>query len=252
MTAAPVLEVHGLTAGYDGTTIIRNVGLTVRAGEVVALLGPNGAGKTTTMRAISGTIRPTAGTVTFLGRDTARSSPQALARRGLVHVPEGRGIFHSLTVNEHLRIVRGARGGDIARALGIFPALAELRERKAGLLSGGEQQMLALACALARRPRLLLADELSLGLAPVIVEALLPRIREFADESDAGVLLVEQHARIALDIADRVYSLSHGDVVLAEAAGRLRHNRGLLAATYLGEPLTAADGGGAGNENTRQ
>ena len=253
VAAAPVLEVRGLTAGYGGAAVIRNVDITVRRGEVVALLGPNGAGKTTTMRAISGVLRPMAGSVIFLGQDAARLSPQGLARRGLVHVPEGRGIFHSLTVAEHLRIIRAVRGADLARVLEIFPVLGALRDRRAGLLSGGEQQMLALACALARRPALLLADELSLGLAPVVVESLLPRIREFADESGAAVLLVEQHAHVALDIADRAYALAHGEVVLAREARQLRHDRGLLVASYLGETLVA-DGSeaGTGHENTRQ
>jgi branched-chain amino acid transport system ATP-binding protein len=165
-----VLSLEGLTAGYDGAPVIRDVELTVAAGEVVALLGPNGAGKTTTLRAVSGLVHPLAGRIVYAGGDTAKLSPEIRARRGIAHVPEGRGLFFGLTVAEHFRLGHRGERLDSAHAFEYFPALADLQQRRTGLLSGGEQQMLAVARALARRPRLLLLDELSLGLAPVVVE----------------------------------------------------------------------------------
>jgi branched-chain amino acid transport system ATP-binding protein len=204
--------------------------LEVRAGEVVALLGPNGAGKTTTLRAISGTVRPLGGEIRFASRSTEGIAPEALTRQGLAHVPEGRGIFFGLTVAEHYRLHRVPA----TACEELFPALAPLRGRRAGLLSGGEQQMLAMGCAMARRPRMMLVDELSLGLAPVIVEDLLPTVREYAREHDAGVLLVEQHVQLALEIVDRAYVLAHGEIVLSRPAADLRADMDLLRESYLG------------------
>ena len=230
-----LLSIEGLTAGYDRAAVIRNLELTVGPGEVVALLGANGAGKTTTLRVISGLVRPMSGGITFDGRDLARVSPTQRARLGIVHVPEGRGIFYGLTVAEHFRLgYRGVRP-DEAAAYEYFPKLEELRTRRVGLLSGGEQQMLAVARGLARRPRLLLLDELSLGLAPVIVEGLLPVVQQYALDSGCGVLLVEQHIQLALEIADRGYVLSHGEIVLSERAEVLQADRELLISSYLGE-----------------
>ena len=168
--SAPVLELEGLTAGYDSAAVIRDLHLDVAPGEIVALLGANGAGKTTTLRAVSGLVRPMDGVIRFQGQDLQRVQPSARAKLGIAHVPENRGLFFGLTVAEHFRL--GYRGErlDADVAYRYFPALAELRDRRCGLLSGGEQQMLAVGRALARHPRLLLLDELSLGLAPVIVE----------------------------------------------------------------------------------
>jgi ABC-type branched-subunit amino acid transport system ATPase component len=230
-----VLTLERLTAGYDGAPVIRELELEVAAGEVVALLGANGAGKTTTLRAVSGLLRPLAGRVLFDGEDAAGMSPERRARRGIAHVPEGRGLFFGLTVAEHFRLGHRGERLDSARAFEYFPALEPLQERPVGLLSGGEQQMLAVARALARRPRLLLLDELSLGLAPVVVERLLPVVRRYAAESDCAVLLVEQHVELALEIADRGYVLSHGEVVLHRPAAALRADERLLVASYLGE-----------------
>jgi branched-chain amino acid transport system ATP-binding protein len=230
-----VLTLDTLTAGYDEAPVIRDLDLSVRPGEVVALLGANGAGKTTTLRAVSGLVKPMSGRVLFGGDDLAKVSPSARARLGIAHVPEGRGLFFGLTVAEHLRVAPRGERLDESIAYEYFPKLAELKGRRAGLLSGGEQQMLAVARALARQPKLLLLDELSLGLAPVIVERLLPVVHQFASERGCAVLLVEQHVHLALEVADRGYVLSHGRIVLQNDAAHLRADRQLLVASYLGE-----------------
>jgi branched-chain amino acid transport system ATP-binding protein len=235
-----VLAIEGLTAGYDQAAVIRDLSLTVEAGEVVALLGANGAGKTTTLRVISGIVKPIEGRVVLDGDDLASVSPTARARRGLAHVPEGRGIFFGLTVAEHFRLGYRGEHMDVDLAYKYFPKLAELSARRSGLLSGGEQQMLAIGRALGRRPHVLLLDELSLGLAPVIVEALLPVVRDYARDSGCAVLLVEQHVHLALEVADRGYVLSHGEIVLHNDAEALRRDRHLLVASYLGERTDVA------------
>jgi branched-chain amino acid transport system ATP-binding protein len=240
MSSEPVLALEGLTAGYDQAAVIREVDLTVGPGEVVALLGANGAGKTTTLRVVSGLVKPMTGRVLFAGEDLARVSPSARARNGIAHVPEGRGLFFGMTVSEHFRVAPRGERLDEALAYEYFPKLAELKGRRVGLLSGGEQQMLAVARALARRPKLMLLDELSLGLAPVIVEWLLPVVRTFANERECAVLLVEQHVHLALEVADRGYVLSHGRIVLQNDAEHLRANRALLVASYLGEQVQEA------------
>jgi branched-chain amino acid transport system ATP-binding protein len=232
---APVLELDGLTAGYDGAAVLRGLDLRVAAGEVVALLGANGAGKTTTLRAVSGLVHPLAGVIRFGGNDLRKVSASGRARLGIAHVPDSRGLFFGLTVAEHLRLGYRRERLDASLAYRYFPALDPLRDRRCGLLSGGEQQMLAVGRALARRPTLLLLDELSLGLAPVIVEGLLPVVRAYAEESGCGVVLVEQHIELALTIADRGYVLSHGTLVLDGPAEQLRKNNDLLVSSYFGE-----------------
>jgi branched-chain amino acid transport system ATP-binding protein len=230
-----VLEVRGLDAGYGNLAVVRGLDLEVAEGEVVVLLGPNGAGKTTTLLTVSGLLRPIAGDVKFLGRSVVGTKAHHLARQGMAQVPDDRGLFPGLTVREHLEL--GVSRGDAAsveRVLGWFPALEPLMRRRAGLLSGGEQQMLALAQALLRDPKLLMIDEMSLGLAPMVVERLLPIVRTIAEESGCGVLLVEQHAAMALRVADRGYVLSHGSLVAEGPAAALAADRESLTSSYLG------------------
>jgi branched-chain amino acid transport system ATP-binding protein len=222
-----VLECQGLSAGYAGQPVVRDLDLHVAPGEVVALLGANGAGKTTTIMSLCGELAPLAGEIRWLGRPT-RASLTRRAVEGLALVPEEKSVFMGLTVAENLRLGRG----EPAAALKLFPELSEHLDRKAGLLSGGQQQFVTVARALAGSPRLLLADELSLGLAPLIVERLMSAIRAAADEG-VGVLLVEQHVRSALEIADRAYVLRRGRCVLRGAAQELRGRIGEIEASYL-------------------
>jgi branched-chain amino acid transport system ATP-binding protein len=231
-----LLTLEGLSAGFDGLAVVRDLDLHVDEGEVVALLGPNGAGKTTTLLTVSGLLRPLGGRVEVLGAAPSLRAPHRQARAGLAHVPEERAIFASLTVRENLRL--GGDGSGMERAFEYFPALGPLVDRRAGLLSGGEQQMLALGRALASEPRLLLVDELSLGLAPIIVEQLLPTIRRFVEETGGGALIVEQHFRLVLGTADRGYLLSHGTLLAEGPAARLLADPDLLEAGYLGTAPT--------------
>jgi branched-chain amino acid transport system ATP-binding protein len=225
--------VSQMSTGYRGVAVVRQLDLRVEEGEVVALLGPNGAGKTSTLLAISALGELIAGDVKVLGRSIRGRRPHLVARDGLAHVPEDRGLFFHLTVGEHLRLGAGRRSNTIEKALAFFPALSPLMDRRAGLLSGGEQQMLALAQALAGNPKLIIVDELSLGLAPILVARLLPVLRQIATSTGAGVLLVEQHVHLALEVADRAYVLNHGRLALAEDAATLRAEPERLTASYL-------------------
>ncbi len=230
--AAVVLD--GLVAGHGRVPAVHGLSLTVGRGEIVALLGPNGAGKTTTLLTIAGALPSLGGSIEVLGARVERQRAHQIARRGLALVPEDRGLFPHLTVAENLRL-RSRRGTPhVAEAVERFAALAAISSRRAGLLSGGQQQMLALACALARHPQVLMIDELSHGLAPIVVEQLLPTVRGLAD-SGMGVLLVEQHVHAALEIADRVYVLNRGVLVLEGTADDVRKRPDVLEVSYLGD-----------------
>jgi branched-chain amino acid transport system ATP-binding protein len=223
-----VVRCEGLTSGYAGVPVVRGLDLEVRAGEVVVMLGPNGAGKSTTLLTIAGVLRPICGTVSVLGEPVRPGRPHLTARRGLALVPDNRAISSGLTTRENLRLVRETRGSDqVAAVLDHFPALRPKLDVRAGLLSGGEQQMLAVG-------RVVMIDELSLGLAPVVARSILPIVRDAATELGTGVLLVEQHVDLALEIADRAYVLNHGELQLTASAAEIAARRDLLQASYLG------------------
>ncbi|MEV4420958.1 ABC transporter ATP-binding protein [Patulibacter sp. NPDC049589] len=234
-----VIQLRGLSTGYAGVPVVRDLDLDVDEGEVVGLLGPNGAGKTTTLLAISGMIRPLAGEIEVLGSRPSTRQPHLLPRRGLAHVTESRNLFYELTVKENLRL--GLRGSKADKAKGmsdafeLFPALVPLADRRTALLSGGEQQMLAVARALVSRPKVLLLDEMSLGLAPVIVERLLAAVRDVASRTGCAIVLVEQHVHLALRVVDRAYVLAHGTVSMSGTAEELNAQRAVLESSYLGD-----------------
>jgi branched-chain amino acid transport system ATP-binding protein len=233
-----LLELSRVEARYGPIKALHGVSLTVGDGEIVALLGANGAGKTTTLRAVSGTVRHT-GEIVFEGRQIARGKPDAVARAGIAHVPEGRGLFTQLSVWENLRMgayVRGERRtlrAEAPRVFEYFPWLERRRDQQAGTLSGGEQQMLALARALVGRPRLLMLDEPSLGLAPTVVQEIFRIVKELNADDGLTVLVVEQNANVALDTAARAYVLEVGQVAIEGESAELRRHEGVRK-SYLG------------------
>jgi branched-chain amino acid transport system ATP-binding protein len=235
--AEPVLAISGLHAGYGATEILRGVDLAVRAGEIVAVLGSNGAGKSTLNRTISGVLRPWRGSVRFADAAIEREKPAAIVARGLIHVPEGRRIFPNMTVRENLdlgayRRARARREHNRSRVFAIFPRLAERQSQRAGTLSGGEQQMLAIGRGLMAEPKLLILDEPSLGLSPLLVEELFLLIKRINTEGIA-LLLVEQNVVQSLDVAQRAYILENGTFVLEGSSADIRDNPDLKRA-YLG------------------
>jgi branched-chain amino acid transport system ATP-binding protein len=233
----PLLELAGVSAGYGHRRVLHAVDLTLDDGEIVAILGANGAGKTTTLRAISGVIQR-AGKLLFDGRSLLGMAAAEAARLGIAHVPEGRGTMGQLTVHENLQLgayVRRDRevGADLERVFGYFPILRERRKQVAATLSGGEQQMLAIGRALMARPRLLLLDEPSLGLAPLVASSIFEIIRTINRDLGAGVLLVEQNAVAALDISQRAYVLEAGRVAVSGSSAELKEHEGVRR-SYLG------------------
>jgi branched-chain amino acid transport system ATP-binding protein len=223
-----LIEARGVSAGCGKVAVVRELDLRVDRGEVVALLGANGAGKTTTLLTLAGEVEPLAGEVHFLGAPT-RSPMHVRCRDGLGYLPEERSVIMGLTVAENLKLAAVSED----TALGYFPALGPLLRRRAGLCSGGEQQMLSLARALGREPKVLLADELSLGLAPLVVATLLQTLRRAADERGIGVLVVEQHVSQALSVADRVYLMGRGRIVLSGSAEEIAHQLERVEDAYL-------------------
>ena len=237
--AETVLSVEGLKVAYGGIQAVKGVDLEVRAGELIALIGANGAGKTTTMKAITGTLQPAAGEITYFGRSIRGQSSYQLVGQGLAMVPEGRGVFARMTIVENLLMGAYVRNdaaqiqADVDRMFGIFPRLKERAQQLAGTMSGGEQQMLAMARALMSRPKLLLLDEPSMGLSPIMVEKIFEVIRSVHAQGTT-LLLVEQNARLALQAADRGYVMDSGLITMTDDAKAMLDDPRVRAA-YLGE-----------------
>jgi branched-chain amino acid transport system ATP-binding protein len=234
-----LLEIRGIDAFYGNIHALRSVSLTVEDGEIVTLIGANGAGKSTTLNCISGLVRPRSGTITFDGTDLAHVAAHRIVERGVIQVPEGRRVFARLSVEENLKMGgfsvndKAAIRDGIDRAYEMFPRLKERRGQTAGTLSGGEQQMLAMGRALMAKPRILLLDEPSMGLAPTLVESIFATIERIHAEG-TSILLVEQNAQMALNVASRGYVLQSGQIMLADSAANLAANQQVREA-YLGE-----------------
>jgi branched-chain amino acid transport system ATP-binding protein len=228
-----MFALENVVAGYGGTTVLRGVSVRVPDGSVVALLGPNGAGKTTLLRVASGSLRPSGGRVLLDGADVTAESPHALCARGVCHVPEGRGVFPSLSVRDNLILLSraGTEKDSLERAVSAFPRLGERMSQLAGTLSGGEQQMLALARTYIQQPRIVLLDEVSMGLAPTIVDEIFSFLGRLAAEG-ASLLLVEQYVTRALAAADFVFLMNRGQIAFAGEAGEVDVDA--LAAEYVG------------------
>jgi branched-chain amino acid transport system ATP-binding protein len=226
-----------MSAGYNGSPVVREITISVGQGEIVALLGANGAGKTTTLSAIAGLVKPLGGDILLGGVSIVGKSAHKLARQGISLVPEDRALFHELTTRENLRIAsaRGKSKESEEQILELLPELKKCLGRKAGLLSGGEQQMLAVGRALVSSPKLLIVDEMSLGLAPVVVERLLPVLQDVATTLGTAVLVVEQHVALAMDVASRAYVLAHGRLTLEGNTEDLKSNQSLIEASYFGD-----------------
>jgi branched-chain amino acid transport system ATP-binding protein len=237
MTA--LLETSGLVCGHGKIVAVRPLDMELQAGQVMAVLGPNGAGKTTLMETIAGLLPRISGDVMLEGKSLPSGRPAPANLSGVVLVPDNRALFTTLTVRENIEIARIKGQHRVDEMIDLFPALAKRLKIKAGALSGGEQQMLAMARGLVQGPKVFLVDEMSMGLAPIIVESLLPIVRKVADETGAAVVLVEQHVSLALEVADTVMVLVHGDVSLRGSADEFRKDQSRLEAAYLGATVAA-------------
>jgi branched-chain amino acid transport system ATP-binding protein len=233
-----LLEVEGLSAAYGPTRVLHDVGFTVEEGAITVLLGANGAGKTTTLRALTGMIRPR-GAIRFKGRELAGMAPEAIARCGLAHVPDNRGTFMGMSTEENLHLGAYSRHDtatvrqDIQRIYELFPRLGERRHQQAGTLSGGEQQMLAISRALMMRPTLMLLDEPSFGVAPLVVKEIFELLKTVNRDQNVSMLVVEQNARLSLSVAHHAYLLETGRVVVSGSAAQMRENE-TVRHSYLG------------------
>jgi branched-chain amino acid transport system ATP-binding protein len=234
------LECRGLTGGRGATLVFRELELDVEAGSVLALLGPNGAGKSTLLLTLAGLLPARAGIVAVDGARLRNGNPVAASRAGVVLVPDDRSLFTTLTVEENLEVARRRNGTAPRELLEVFPALEKRWQLTAGALSGGEQQMLAMARALIQQPKVLLIDEMSLGLAPLVVEALFDTVRRIASDHGAAIVLVEQHVSLALNVADEAAVLNRGTIVLRGAADGLRHDTERIERAYFGDVEAAA------------
>lgn len=233
----PLLQVRGLTAGFDAGPVLFGIDIDIAERELIALVGANGAGKSTLLGTLSGLVRSTSGTVAFSGRDITNARPERIVEAGIAHVPQGRRLFGTMSVEKNLRLGAYARhdrevGTDLGRVLDYFPALRDKLKREAGTLSGGEQQMVAIGRGLMARPKLLMVDELSLGLAPKVVDRLIDVVREI-NQAGTALFLVEQDVLVALDVAGRAYVLENGRIAMTGKASELKDDPGIRRA-YLG------------------
>ncbi len=233
---APMLQCAGLDVGYGKLTVARDITISLDPKRILTILGPNGAGKTTLLMTLAGFLPPRAGTITLNGVPIRGSSPRRMNQAGMILIPDFRALFTELTPIQNLKLA-APRGADLDPVLGLFPALQRREKLRVGDLSGGEQQMLAIARALVQSPRLLLIDEMSMGLAPVAVESLMPVIRQVADEHGASVIMVEQHVQLALEVADEAMVMVHGSVVLSGPAERYRNDTSAVESAYMGESV---------------
>ncbi len=234
-----IFECEHLTVGYGKVSVARDVSLALSEREILAVLGPNGAGKTSLILTLAGLLVPMAGTIKLGGTVMKGGSARRLNSEGVVLVPDSRALFTAMSTRENLQIAAKSKGMSVAEVFDTFPSLATRAKIRAGMLSGGEQQMLAVARALVQGPKVLIVDEMSMGLAPIIVEQLMPKLRDVADSTGAAVVLVEQHVQLALEIADQALVLVHGEVALQGPAADIRADPRRLEVAYLG---AGADG----------
>ncbi len=239
VSGGPVLECKGLDVGYGKLTVARDITFTLEPKKVLTVLGPNGAGKTTLLMTLAGFLPPRSGTIVLNGEPVRGSSPRRMNQAGMILIPDFRALFTELTPIQNLKLA-APRGADLDPVLELFPALQRRERLRVGELSGGEQQMLAIARALVQSPKLLLIDEMSMGLAPVAVESLMPIIRRVADEHGASVIMVEQHIQLALEVADEAIVIVHGSVVLSGSAETYRNDTSAVESAYMSGSVSSS------------